>query len=534
MIDFGSLLYAHKGEVVEVIDTPIGRNGAAGAGVSSLRPAGLMAGAKLSAIATVFDLLFKYAGSVSVCYCKDIETVYVEIIGASFFATKDSLLSGGTPVKQKYAAIPLLFLELLAGENNELKNLFSDICHDYEMTGLVDKTDVFKFCDSFYYGYAKNAEVTEGNVTEAEAQAAFRGNDWQIENFGMPKFFGEPKAVKPEKKAKKTKKSEKGADFLQKCKEGAFRVAYEWPEELKEFVVPVSFLDKYEATVEFEEIVRKIKFHTDKILERMDMGLTGADAIGEDVLNILLVGKPGTGKTVLINAVGAATGIPVGVTVGNKHTDEDEYEGKTKIVDGKPTFVETTSLLFQRLGGIDDNEEINLPDPSVTMGGLGQKLVYPYIVKRNGYETVVRHPLNIIFGTMNVGTNGSNPLNQALANRFSNTFILDDPTKETFINILVKASKKSRAACEWVYKAYEQTVAYLKSPEVNEEEICQNLSIRTCLGALNNMEEGQTPIRALVNSIIGAIAVVDLEVARKCQRETIEMLPEFHGELMEE
>ena len=125
---------------------------------------------------------------------------------------------------------------------------------------------------------------------------------------------------------------------------------------------------------------------------------------------------------------------------------------------------------------------------------------------------------------MNVGTNGSNPLNQALANRFNTPYILDDPTRDTFISILIKASKKSKEVCSWVYDAYAAAVDYLKSPAVNEDEIVNNLSIRTCLGAIENMEEGQSPTRALINSIVGAVAVVDLEVARNLQRETIECL----------
>ena len=319
--------------------------------------------------------------------------------------------------------------------------------------------------------------------------------------------------------------------FLKDCKDGKYRVAYEWPEKLKSYIKDPKYLDTFETTPEFEEIVKKIKFRADKIHERMDMGLTGADAIGKDALNILLLGKPGTGKTALAYALSAATGMPVCTTAWNKHSEEGEVEGKSRIVDGKPSFVETDGLLFHQYGGIDINEEINLADPSVTMGCLGQKLEFPFIVKKNGYETVVRHPLNVIIGTMNVGTNGSNPLNQALANRFNTPYILDDPTKATFINILMKASKKSKEVCEWVYGAYEATVDYLKSPDVNEDDIVNNLSIRTCLGAIANMEEGQSPKRALVNSIVGAVAAVDLEVARNLQHERIEMLPDPAFEL---
>ncbi len=528
-MDFGKLLFGHRSVTLETNPSiKIGVTGPAGINQSKFHSSTM--GPKISSVALLYDLLIKYAGTLSLYVDNAAKEVFLSYKSSNAFFDGTHYFTN-EEWNPRYAALPVFFWSVLFDErNDELPEIFRDDFISDIKSGRANATTMYKMCDSFYYGTVVNlSPITETTATEAEFQAHARSMSFTQETFGT-KFFGTNELF-TSKAAPKKKKAEKKGNFLQDCKDGKFKIAYEWPEELRQFIIPVSFLDRYEATAEFEEIVRKIKYHADRILERMDMGLTGADAIGEDAMNIMLVGKPGTGKTVLVSAVGAATGIPVGATVSNKHTDEDEYEGKTKIVDGKPCFVETTSLLFHRLGGIDVNEEINLPDPSVTMGGLGQKLVYPYIVKRNGYEPIVRHPLNVVFGTMNVGTNGSNPLNQALANRFSTPFILDDPTDETFVEILVKASKKSREACEWVFNAYKKTTEYLRSPQVMEEEICQNLSIRTCLGALENMAEGQSPIRALINSIIGAIAIVDLEVARKVQVEQIECLPEFDGDL---
>ena len=514
-------LYAIKTQI-SLIGKRVGSMNVAGRGISTHRPAGIMAGSKLSLAAKVFDRLWLepgtielYANSDSV-FLKLADTEKIIVSGGKVVVNEDSLSA-------KNVIEALVYYYMLVEKDVEIFSTFKNIIEGIENKFSVDD-DVFKFCDSFYYGFASHfSEIEPLVATDAEIEAALRSGIYQFPEAlkSYKKYFALPKEHESSKKTV----SKKCIDFISDCKAGKYRISYSWPKEMEGFIINPSYLDTFESTEVFEEIVKKIKYHSDKILERMDMGYEGAEAIGPDALNIMLIGKPGTGKTALAYALSAATGMPVCTTAWNKHSDEDEVEGKTKIVDGKPAFVETNALIFHINGGININEEINLADPSVTMGALGQQLEYPYIIKKNGYETKVRHPLNVQIATMNVGTSGSNQLNQALQNRFKTIFILDDPTRETFINILCKATKKKKEVCEWVYKAYEQTVKYLKSPEVNEEEIVQNLSIRTCIGAIANMEEGQTPNRALINSIVGAVAAVDLEVARKLQQEIIGVLP---------
>ena len=508
----------------------VGKTGPSGMNASTHRT-GQDGGAKTSLAGFIFDLMFVFPKTWS-AYSNSAGHIYMEMSdGTRYYDNgSDCYVKEGSNFHHRYEFVPEVIRQM--GTNEELKKLLKNQIDVYKAEGKCDTGTLFKFCDSFYYFNYNNGgnyptERVFDSSLEEEVKAAFRSGEFTklttlfgADILGKSEFDGSAAVKKTRKAAKKS------SDFIKDCKDGKYIVAYEWPEQVKSFIKKPEYLDSFEPTPEFEEIVKKIKFRADKILERMDMGLTGADAIGKDALNILLLGKPGTGKTALAYALSAATGMPVCTTAWNKHSEEGEVEGKSRIVDGHPEFVETDALLFHQFGGIDINEEINLADPSVTMGCLGQKLEFPFIVKKNGFETVVRHPLNVIIGTMNVGTNGSNPLNQALANRFSTPYILDDPTRETFISILEKTSKKSKEVCTWVYDAYEKTVDYLKSPDVNEDDICQNLSIRTCLGAITNLEEGQSPTRALVNSIVGAVAVVDLEVARNLQKECIESLKE--------
>lgn len=530
MIEISKALYGFHREPLVIGGTYIGQVSTSEASASCYRPSTVTGPAKISAAASVFDAI-KVHNAVSVYQSNvDAKALYVEMNGVSALVGENSIRF--TPnvedLKPKYRIIPHVIWSMM-NDNAEMAASFNIIMK--QVSPMEDKNEIAKFCDSYYYNLKENGRLTLDvyDLSMEEIKQSFERGLFEASRLikKQPKSIYDTMTLKADSKKKVVKVS----NFMNDVREGKYIIPYAWPEELQSFVVSAKFLNTFEMTPEFEEIVKKIFFRSKRIIERMDMGLTGADAIGKDALNIMLLGKPGTGKTTLAYALSAATGMPVSTTAWNKHSDEDEVEGKTKIIDGKPAFVETNALLFHEFGGIDVNEEINLADPSVTMGSLGQKLEYPFIVKKNGYETIVRHPLNVVIATMNVGTNGSNPLNQALANRFKTPYILDDPTSETFINILMKSSGKSRKVCEWVYNAYDATKEYLKSPDVNEDDICQNLSIRTCLGAIENMEEGQTPQRALINSIVGAVAVVDVEVARNLQRERIELLPNPKFEL---
>ena len=508
----------------------VNTQGAAGVNTSMHRGR-TFGGSKINLGGYIFDLIFENKGKFSAYISDDAEkNIYlVHEDGTKYLRTENGYYyKEGTDFHRRFHAVPEVMHQLHASSNSELINTFKNMCADYKLHGNYALDDLYLFCDSFYYYGCTRSLPEDMDMPadmEAQLEAGVRSGLYKsLANFYPEGTMKDSAKVAATRKPRKKKSDEKS--FIKACKEGLYRISYEWPEALKGFIKSPDYLDTFETTPEFEEIVKKIKFRADRILERMDMGYTGAEAIGKDALNILLLGKPGTGKTALAYALSAATGMPVCTTAWNKHSEEGEVEGKSRIVDGKPAFVETDSLMFHQCGGIDINEEINLADPSVTMGCLGQKLEYPFIVKKNGFETVVRHPLNVIIGTMNVGTNGSNPLNQALANRFNTPYILDDPTRDTFINILQKITKESEDVCTWVYDAYDAAVNYLKSPDVNEDEICQNLSIRTCVGAIENLEEGQSPQRALVNSIVGAVAVVDLEVARNLQKECIENLAE--------
>ena len=128
--------------------------------------------------------------------------------------------------------------------------------------------------------------------------------------------------------------------------------------------------------------------------------MTGVEAIENDYINCLMVGRPSTGKTTVANAIAAMTGMPIYTVPFSKNTEEDTVEGKNKVVDGKIGFVETDFLKAYEHGGIIVCEEINLADPGVVMGSIGQAIEKPFILMKDGYIPIRRHPLCVIIGTI--------------------------------------------------------------------------------------------------------------------------------------
>jgi hypothetical protein len=409
----------------------------------------------------------------------------------------------------------------------ELEDIFISLVRT--MTGgassFLENTKLLSnlFCDIIYYYMIKDSqiELESGSLTTEEVKTAY--NTGLLTTHSM--FDLVPDSVKLQaepslqKEKPKTKKSSNGKEFLKNAKAGKFQIKYDWSDEQKMHIQPASFLDTFVSSQQFESLTKKIKHRLDKVLERQAEGVQYMDVIGNDYINALMVGKPGTGKTTLAYALSAATGLPVYTTAISHNTDETEFSGITTIVDGKPQFCSTNFLDAYKNGEIIVLEEVNLANPSVLMGGLGQAIEYPFIIKENGYKDVRRHPLCVVIGTMNVGTAGSKPLNAAFANRFRQTYTLNDPTRDSLIEVLEAGTSLSKKACTWVYDVYTNIITLLSDPdtdcECDRNDVIAGLSLRTCMGTLENMEEGDDCFDAVDDTMIGSIARQDLALARE-------------------
>ena len=391
---------------------------------------------------------------------------------------------------------------------------------------------VLLFCDLNYFGWA-NQMLGKGIVYVEDPQkdylkthdaaeflqAMHTGNYTALDEIAphLKSHLAEMDNITPKQSAASQKKAGIRVTY-EKCRAGEYRLNLDW-KDAQCMIPDLSFLDGFVPNQAFYKAVRKVHRKCTSIIERMDAGLSGLDAIGKDYVNSLLVGRPGTGKTTMVKAICATLGIPLYTVPLSKNIEEDTFEGMTKVVDGNLTFVETRFLKCFQNGGMVVLEEVNLADPGIVMGCLGQAIEAPFLLNKNGYEEVHRHPLCVVFATMNTGTAGSRPLSQAFSSRFKNTYIIDDPSREDFIHVLTR-QHQDQQDCENVYHYYKRIIEILIE-QYNVPEIALSLSLRQCIGALDDMSEGSTLKEALYDTMIGKIAENDLEIANEINESVV-------------
>jgi MoxR-like ATPase len=224
-------------------------------------------------------------------------------------------------------------------------------------------------------------------------------------------------------------------------------------------------------------------------------------------------------------ALAAAYQLPFYSVPIQKGTEEGTFQGLLKARDGKFEFCSTDFLNAFKNGGVIVLEELNLADPAILSGAIGQAVEAPYMIMEDELRPVYRHPLCIIIGTFNVGTAGSKEINPMLSSRFYQTYLVDDPSEDEFVERLMKFDCDKKTAKK-VYNAYSRILDYLKSPDVSALEYCKNVTFRGCVGAIQCLQEGSTLKEAIEDTLVGKIAEYDLDLANDVLHTVVEVLPD--------
>lgn len=546
--DFKEIMASEKEATIKLLPgTKTGKKMKAGIGVSKLRPSEDKSGSTITFVATILD---KILVSNTVAAKNFLDGVYGEYTtgGTTYCFTcgEDCINYKGKALTGPDALIPLVCFYLSEPDpykvdSSELCSVFAKIRDNYARTGAATAADVALFCDSFYYTAMSHVsedsdfKVVENHIGVGRLADAIK--DYSKEQYDevvkpIPMFSGinMPSLTGLPDYAEEAKVSGDICNF-DDVKAGKFRLNIDWSDEANMYVPSLSELDDFVPSAKFYSQLRKLHYRLSRVVARMDAGFTGKDAIKDDYVNYMIVGRPGTGKTTMLYALGAALGLPVSTITISNNTEEDTFEGMNKIVNGGFHLVDTDFLKRYEEGGIAACEELNLANPAVTSGAMGQAIEKPFILKKDGHINLTRHPLFICVGTMNVNTFGSKGVNQALDSRLKQTYVLEDPDDDVFIQILQTRTGCSEALAKWVYEAYSRILNMLMSKEYNSEDLCLNITLRGCIGAIENIIEGSSPKEALEDTFYGKIYVNDPAIADRIKEEVIDSLKDFRGSI---
>jgi len=429
---------------------------------------------------------------------------------------------GKLPSNTSHLILPFVVFALSSdSEMSETKKAYEACVKEYLATEKVTAGSVFYFCDCFYYEWKTKypTEVETNDFINLDTiKQACRTKNVRVLDFGVTEV---PKFIEVEIDTTDAPEAPKNGDRYQACLNGDYIINHCWDLERRVHIPDKSKLESYIPNDSFFAMIDLISSELKQVQARMSEGCYGIEAIGNNYVNIIMCGKPGTGKTSLAFALGAAFGMPVRTVTISKNTEEDTFQGMTKVIDGGFKFTETPFGDVYKEGGFIVIEEGNLADPAVLMGALGQAIEKPFILYEDGYKEVRRHPLCVIIVTMNTGTQGSCEPSEAFTSRCPDVFMLDDPTEEQFIDILVKNGNK-KADCERVYNAYAKILATLTGSEYNAEDVAMSVTLRHCLAALRQMRYGRKFKQAIKDTMCGAIGIKDTYLAKQIYETVIE------------
>ena len=379
---------------------------------------------------------------------------------------------------------------------------------------------LFYFTDAIQEGFCHDLNMNGEVVGEEALEEMFI-----LKSSSLKLVFGEEETEPETTTETKIVSDEITLDTI---KEGRYRIFT--PDELKDY--PELFTDciipelgddeSFTVTPEFKKVLRIAHFNLMKVKARYTAGKRGAEAIGDACLNFAFTGDPGTGKSYAARMLAIALGLPFFITSFNPRTTPSFAEGATRMVDGKPEYVESPMMLSHWHGGISCLEEINLADPEISFGVISQIVERPYTLYRNGSEPIVRNPFCLYIILYNQDA-GSQPMHPALLNRFSQRFHFEAPEKEAFVNTLIAFNPKAnygrgrtvRRTCEWVYKAYSCVLTALD--DAAGRDAMQAISMRSCFAVLNSIEAGEEPMESL-RCLTDAIGDFDAELKRSVEQ----------------
>lgn len=366
----------------------------------------------------------------------------------------------------------------------------------------ANRDDCIKFSAAFHYGYAVNhaeVEVVTGcsdskclpsvdhdvvvDDNGAKTETPTNGLPWQVES-NIPNNLSVDSAINGRYDLKGSwglvKEGDKSYNF------GDDMIA---PSELADYIDNPDFHDCMQQVIGYIGSL----FRTNNIVWD---GNTPINEFIKDIpmkrsnqQNMMLAGEPGSGKTLLCRMMAAALGMPCAVIRLSERFEKDELTQEVIATEHGFDSLKSQLYWYVKYGGIVLFDDLSNADANMFFsitGGLFEN-PYEYVVNQT---KVKRHPLCIMLATTNVGTIGSQPMNEALLTRFGGHYVVeklaDSAFKECIITraqsnagITVNA-KTQKAVADWTFNVFNSVAKAVKT--VDAETADRLITMRAAIG----------------------------------------------------
>lgn len=382
--------------------------------------------------------------------------------------------------------------------------------------GKADANECVRFCDAFYYGFAKSSpevelvtgcsenkcmptveqDIVVSNGSNSEQSG--NGLPWQVES-NVPNDLSANSAAN-----------------------GRYNLGGVWgdngivTEDGKSYnfaadMVSVNELDEYVDNPDFHDGLQQVVGYIGSLFRTNNLVWDGRIPINKllenipmkrsNQQNVMLAGEPGAGKTLLCRMIAAALGMPCAIIRLSERFEKDELT--QEIITTTKGFDSLKSQLYWyvKYGGIVLFDDLSNADANMFFSITGGLFESPYEYTVNQAK-VKRHPLCLFFATTNVGTIGSQPMNEALLTRFGGHYVVeklgDAAFKECIIRraelnsgIVVK-DKTEKAIADWTFGVFNSVSKAIRTVdrETADRLITMRAAIATAEKILNAIADG--------------------------------------------
>lgn len=374
--------------------------------------------------------------------------------------------------------------------------------------------DCIRFSVAFQYGFVKNTPDVEVKVACAESlcePAVDRNIVVNAEGATRAVGNGLPWQTSTEKPTPLTVESAIAGKFNLKGNWGKVTEADDFydftadminPAELQAYVDNPDFADNLRQMIGYiGSLFRANNLQWDGTPINEFMGQHNVKMAGSNQQNFSLAGDPGSGKTILCRMMAAAFGLPCLIIRLGERSEKDEMT--QEVIATSKGFKSLKSKLYWyvKYGGLVVFDDLSNVDPNMFFTTVGGLLESPYEYTVN-QETVKRHPMCIMMATTNVGTIGSQPVNEALLTRFGGHFVVERLDDETFKKCIISRAQKNsgvvvkdktqKAIANWTFNVFNSVSKAIKSVdrEAADRLITMRAAISTAEKILNAIADG--------------------------------------------